>query len=73
MGHVVTMAESAEHALERLDVDAFDVIVSDLGMGAGMNGWELADQVRQRCQPRDSSWPPVGAPRSTRPKQECAA
>jgi CheY-like chemotaxis protein len=48
MGHVVTTAESAEQALERLDVDAFDVIVSDLGMGAGMNGWELADQVRQR-------------------------
>jgi len=48
MGHVVTTADSAEQALERLDVDAFDVIVSDLGMGAGMNGWELADQVRQR-------------------------
>jgi CheY-like chemotaxis protein len=30
----------------------FDVVVSDVGMGAGMNGWELADTVRGR-------WPDV--------------
>ena len=30
----------------------FDVVVSDMGMGAGMNGWELADAVKRR-------WPSV--------------
>ena len=30
----------------------FDVVVSDMGMGAGMNGWELADEVKRR-------WPNV--------------
>ncbi len=28
------------------------MVVSDMGMGAGMNGWELADAVRRR-------WPAV--------------
>jgi two-component system NtrC family sensor kinase len=35
-----------------LAAQPFDVVVSDMGMGAGMNGWELADAVRQR-------WPNV--------------
>jgi CheY-like chemotaxis protein len=30
----------------------FDVVVSDMGMGAGMNGWELAAAVRSR-------WPEI--------------
>jgi len=30
----------------------FDVVVSDMGMGAGMNGWELAEAVKRR-------WPSV--------------
>jgi len=39
-------------AVERLTEQEFDVVVSDLGMGAGMNGWELASTVRHR-------WPAV--------------
>ena len=51
-GHVVSVAGSGEEALEKLAEQAFDVVVSDMGMGAGMNGWELADAVRSR-------WPSV--------------
>ncbi len=47
-GHVVAKADSGEQALERLEAEEFDVVVSDLGMGAGMNGWDLAAQVRSR-------------------------
>lgn len=45
-GHTVTVATSGEAALERLRTQRFDVVISDVGMGAGMNGWELADAVR---------------------------
>jgi CheY-like chemotaxis protein len=51
-GHAVSTAASAEEALERLATEAFDVVVSDMGMGPGMNGWELADAVMRR-------WPSV--------------
>jgi signal transduction histidine kinase/ActR/RegA family two-component response regulator len=44
-GHAVSTAASAEEALERLATEAFDVVVSDMGMGPGMNGLELAEQV----------------------------
>jgi PAS domain S-box-containing protein len=52
LGHVVSTADSAEQAMERLTAEQFDVVVSDVGMGKGMNGWELADRVRQE-------WPDV--------------
>ena len=51
-GHTVTVAASGEEALEKLAEQTFDVVVSDLGMGAGMNGWDLAAAVRTR-------WPNV--------------
>jgi CheY-like chemotaxis protein len=51
-GHLVTVAGSGEEALEKLAEQSFDVVVSDVGMGAGMNGWELADAVKRR-------WPDV--------------
>ena len=51
-GHVVSVAGSGEEAIEKLAEQPFDVVVSDMGMGAGMNGWELADMVRVR-------WPGV--------------
>jgi PAS domain S-box-containing protein len=47
-GHVVSMAASGEDAVDQLAEHPFDVVLSDMGMGAGMNGWELADVVRRR-------------------------
>ena len=47
-GHTATTATSGEEALERLSAESFDLVVSDLSMGAGMNGWDLAEEVRQR-------------------------
>jgi PAS domain S-box-containing protein len=48
-GHAVVTAASGEEALAILDTtDApFDLILSDLGLGAGINGWDLLDQVRE--------------------------
>jgi PAS domain S-box-containing protein len=51
-GHLVSLAGSGEEALEKLAQHTFEVVVSDMGMGAGMNGWELAEAVRTR-------WPGV--------------
>jgi signal transduction histidine kinase len=51
-GHTVSVAASGEEALARLSEHPFDVVISDMGLGAGMNGWELADAVRTR-------WPRV--------------
>jgi PAS domain S-box-containing protein len=45
-GHAVTTATSGEEALDKLTSESFDVVLSDLGLGAGMNGWELAERVR---------------------------
>jgi signal transduction histidine kinase len=45
-GHLVVVAASGEEALERLAEQTFDVVVSDMGMGPGMNGWELAEAVK---------------------------
>jgi CheY-like chemotaxis protein len=45
-GHEVAIATSGEEAVETLADRPVDVVVSDLGMGAGMNGWDLAAVVR---------------------------
>jgi CheY-like chemotaxis protein len=47
-GHLVSVAGSGEEALEKLAEQTFDVVVSDVGMGTGMNGWELAEEVKCR-------------------------
>jgi CheY-like chemotaxis protein/anti-sigma regulatory factor (Ser/Thr protein kinase) len=47
--HTVVVAHSGEEALERLASQPFDVLVTDIAMGTGMNGWELVERVRQRC------------------------
>lgn len=44
--HTVEVVTSAEAALECLEREPFDVLLSDVGLGAGMNGWELAERVR---------------------------
>jgi CheY-like chemotaxis protein len=51
-GHVVVAAASGEEAMQKMIEQDFDVVVSDMGMGAGMNGLDLADAVRDR-------WPDV--------------
>jgi PAS domain S-box-containing protein len=45
-GHNVTVATSGEEALAILASSPADVVISDLSMGTGMNGWELAEAVR---------------------------
>jgi CheY-like chemotaxis protein len=45
-GHRVTTAISAKETLARLAAEAFDIVLSDVGMGAGMNGWEFGERVR---------------------------
>jgi PAS domain S-box-containing protein len=45
-GHDVKIATSGEEALAILASRPTDVVISDLSMGAGMNGWELAEAVR---------------------------
>jgi signal transduction histidine kinase/CheY-like chemotaxis protein len=47
-GHTVVIATSGEEALARLAAEPFDLVLSDIGMGAGMNGWELADRVHEQ-------------------------
>jgi PAS domain S-box-containing protein len=48
-GHSVKIAMSGEEALTQLaGPDApFDLILSDLGLGDGMNGWDLLARVRE--------------------------
>jgi signal transduction histidine kinase len=46
--HDVDTAASGEEALNRLEAGSYDLVVSDLSMGTGMNGWELAQEVARR-------------------------
>jgi PAS domain S-box-containing protein len=47
-GHAVSVAGGAEEALDLLEAQRFDLIVSDLAMGSGQSGWQLAAEVRRR-------------------------
>jgi CheY-like chemotaxis protein len=47
-GHDVSLAFSGQEAVERLEREELDLVISDLSMGGEMNGWDLADVVRQR-------------------------
>jgi signal transduction histidine kinase/CheY-like chemotaxis protein len=51
-GHRVSVAVSAEQALETLAQETFDVVLSDLGLGIGSDGWQLATAVSAR-------WPQI--------------
>jgi DNA-binding NarL/FixJ family response regulator len=42
----VDTTTSAEEALEYLAGTPVDLVISDLGLGEGMNGWQLAEAVR---------------------------
>lgn len=47
-GHAVATASSGEEALQMLLRGSYDVVVSDVGMGSGMNGFELAERIKAR-------------------------
>jgi PAS domain S-box-containing protein len=47
-GHQVLVAGSAEEALGYLEKKSFELVISDLGLGPGKNGWDLVEAVRQR-------------------------
>ena len=51
-GDRVSAVTSGEEALKLLAAEPFDVVVSDLSLGEGINGWGLAEHVRRR-------WPHV--------------
>jgi nitrogen-specific signal transduction histidine kinase/CheY-like chemotaxis protein len=48
-GHHVCVASSGDAALVQLEDEArFDLVISDLGLGPGKNGWDVAEAVRRR-------------------------
>jgi CheY-like chemotaxis protein len=47
-GHHVVVVDSFEQAMEHLEAEPFELIISDLGLGTGKNGWDLAQEVRAR-------------------------
>jgi signal transduction histidine kinase len=47
-GHSTATACSGEAALALLEAERYDLVVSDLSLGAGMNGWEVAARIRER-------------------------
>jgi len=48
-GHKVAVAPSGEVALALLDEEGpYDLVISDLGLGPGKNGWDVAEAVRNR-------------------------
>ena len=47
LGHTAQTATSGEEALAQLAGIEIDVLVTDVGMGPSMNGWELSERVLQ--------------------------
>jgi CheY-like chemotaxis protein len=56
----VVAVSSGEEALQRLRVDQFDVVMSDLGLGQGINSLELGTLMRR-------DWPRVRFVQLTKP------
>ncbi|MCE9563867.1 MAG: response regulator [Planctomycetes bacterium] len=51
IGHETRVARSGEDALTQIDSQLPDVILLDIGL-PGMNGWEVARQIRDRAKRR---------------------
>jgi CheY-like chemotaxis protein len=47
LGHEVTLANGGYEAIEKLDAAHFDLVFTDLSM-PGMDGWEVAREIRRR-------------------------
>ena len=47
VGHPARTAVSGEEALEILAAEPIDLLLTDVGMGPSMNGWELAERALQ--------------------------
>jgi PAS domain S-box-containing protein len=47
-GHIVAVAGSGEAALQQLAAAPCDLVLTDVRLGAGMTGWELAAAIRAR-------------------------
>ena len=45
-GHRLKMGNSGEEALAELTAEAFDVVMADLRLGVGMDGWQLIGHIR---------------------------
>src|SRR5262249_36240594 len=52
LGQAALTAQSAQAAIETIERSRIDLVLTDVGLGMGMNGWELLDEVRSR-------WPQV--------------
>lgn len=46
LGHKIDLANSGEEALKHLDLNTYDLVITDVGMPK-MNGWQLADRIRK--------------------------
>lgn len=42
MGHTTCVAATGEEALERLRIEAVDLVLLDMMLGPGMSGWDVA-------------------------------
>jgi PAS domain S-box-containing protein len=49
IGYTVRLAADARQALALFEAEKFDLVVSDIVMPGGMNGIELAEELRHRC------------------------
>jgi len=47
LGHLCTTVSNGNDALEILEKENFDLIITDIGMPR-MNGWQLADKINER-------------------------
>jgi signal transduction histidine kinase/CheY-like chemotaxis protein len=52
-GHQLALASSGEEALEIMQREGpFDLVLTDISMGPGMSGWDLAERIHER-------WPDI--------------